>query len=96
MGLSLRLMEKAANKKDKTREAYILCIGQYELQIDRNGKIKLPEHCLKKEGFHRGSTLILVGVGDRYEIYPKAEWERIRADLEELEDIAKCIEIIEF
>ncbi|MCD6219091.1 division/cell wall cluster transcriptional repressor MraZ [Candidatus Calescamantes bacterium] len=69
--------------------------GAYECEIDSQGRIPLPQHLKEYAGITR--EIVIIGVGDRIEIWSKDKWEKYfqktDASIEEIASHLKEYEI---
>ena len=59
----------------------------YRLEIDKSGRILIPQYL--REGANLDSTAILVGIGDRFEIWAPEIWEEQDKELLNAENNSK-------
>jgi MraZ protein len=60
------------------------------VELDASGRILIPEKL--REGAGLGKEIVLIGVGDRAEIWPKGAWEKYEtANLKKLEHIDRVL-----
>jgi MraZ protein len=60
------------------------------VELDGSGRILIPEK--QRDGAGLGRDIVMVGVGDRAEIWPKAAWEKYEAaNLKKLDHIDRVL-----
>jgi MraZ protein len=60
-------------------------LGEYDCKMDAKGRMKLPSNLIKQfDGLERDGFVMNCGFEPCLVLYPKTEWDRITAELEEL------------
>ncbi len=52
------------------------------VEMDKVGRIRIPERMLGRAGFRTGANVLIVGMRDHLELRDPAEWERTRSERE--------------
>ena len=79
-------------KKKVLWEELMLCFGEFEIEIEENGKIQLPDKILDNQTFLRGTLLKFVSFPNHYALYSLEEWgnaivELNKATIEEIKEL---------
>jgi len=57
--------------------------GAHELEPDKQGRVPIPQILMDHAGISPGSTIWIVGLMDRIEIWEKSRWEAFNAEVAE-------------
>ena len=84
----LRELPKFTVKQTRTFSRYFLA-GAAQVELDKQGRILVPPHLREFAGLEK--DVVLVGVGDRVEIWSKENWEAANEAVD-MDDIAAAME----
>ena len=84
----LRELPKITNKQTRSFSRYFLA-GAAQVELDKQGRILVPPHL--REFAELDKDVVLVGVGDRVEIWSKEKWDTINAEVD-MDDITAAME----
>lgn len=90
-GITEKLASLSFTKKTNREFNRLFLSGAYRREIDSKGRINIESLLLDYSGLTK--ECVILGVGERIEIWDKAEWERYYAERRELlEDISEEID----
>lgn len=75
-------------KQTRSFSRYFLA-GAAEVELDKQGRILVPPHLREFAGLEK--DVVLVGVGDRVEIWSKEKWDIINEEVD-MDDITAAME----
>lgn len=84
----LRELPTITNKETRYFSRYFLA-GAAQVELDKQGRILLPANLREFAGLDK--EVVLVGVGNRVEIWSKDKWEAVNADMD-MDSIAAAME----
>lgn len=84
----LRELPKITNKQTRSFSRYFLA-GAAQVELDKQGRILVPPHL--REFAELDKDVVLVGVGDRVEIWSKEKWDAINEEVD-MDDITAAME----
>lgn len=79
--LAAKLRELPLTKKDARAFSRFFLSGAVECELDKQGRINLPQNLLKYSLIEKETTI--VGVSSRIEIWAQSEWETFFDEAEE-------------
>lgn len=79
--LEQKLKALPANKADARKFTRIFFSGACEVEVDKQGRINLPDHLC--EYAHLEKECIVIGVSSRIEIWSEVEWTQYYTDSED-------------
>ena len=79
--LAAKLRELPLTKKDARAFSRFFLSGAVECELDKQGRINLPQNLLKYSLIEKETTI--VGVSSRIEIWSQSEWETFFDEAEE-------------
>jgi len=84
----LRELPTITNKETRYFSRYFLA-GAAQVELDKQGRILVPANLREFAGLDK--DVVLVGVGNRVEIWSKDRWEAVNADMD-MDSIAAAME----
>lgn len=75
--------------KEARQFARFFLAGATQVEVDKQGRILLPENLRKAAELEK--DVVLVGVGSRIEIWSRQRWEAVNADVD-MDDITASME----